>query len=682
MFILRRSAGFAYSFMSLLRAEPLKCKPTLLPLAMSALLGHVEAALLGLSEELLAESESTAVRSSTGKIVVERLEGLNRSGGGAGGSGGSDSIGATMEVESELLDASVLGDQHINVSAVSSTVADSGSSWRVCVHALNVLRLILSDAALGPDLDPFIARCAEMAVRGFRSTKWAVRNSAMMVFAAMVQRAVDNQKNESGGAKAATVQEFFQRFPSLYPFLLTELAEISGYDVQCVHGWPVNVVALPQLQPHGLKAEVATGGHANDQHPSLYPVLLLIAKLRSAVLGNCDSTSPTPSSTVTPSDKMSESASAVSASASISTTTLLSGAHNPVNISLFIPLVERCSVQKSQKVREMAARALAALIPLQSVANKVAEILEALTDDLHNYHAARRSLKSSTAAVTSSFSAAVPAFSFNDVHGRISSVYELSEGLRRHLNGIGDNRTFHAEMLLSMRTRAVDSLTRFAVTLRGPSGRELCAPVTRVLLRAIKVMVDIFGAGDCSRQLSEPANMTCTSAPLTHAAGHSAPAPLPTVRDLLVHECTIVYHRLRRLTAHDSVSGFIPPYEPVLWREALNLLTSTLLRDAVVSSGADSGCEGTQSSTSNIISLMECLDLLNHSTSEVREGVLLGIQAELLVQDQQSAVSQAVADATIDYLIDSCDIFARLVRRAREEREPPIANLTMQLLSR
>jgi Putative death-receptor fusion protein (DUF2428) len=37
VFILRRSAGFAYGFLSLLRAEPGNCEPAMLPLAMETL---------------------------------------------------------------------------------------------------------------------------------------------------------------------------------------------------------------------------------------------------------------------------------------------------------------------------------------------------------------------------------------------------------------------------------------------------------------------------------------------------------------------------------------------------------------------------------------------------------------------------------------------------------------------
>jgi hypothetical protein len=40
VFILRRSAGFAFSFLSLLRAEPKNCRPVMLPVAMTALFDY------------------------------------------------------------------------------------------------------------------------------------------------------------------------------------------------------------------------------------------------------------------------------------------------------------------------------------------------------------------------------------------------------------------------------------------------------------------------------------------------------------------------------------------------------------------------------------------------------------------------------------------------------------------
>ena len=153
--------------------------------------------------------------------------------------------------------------------------ADVSVSWKTCVHSLNILRLILLDAALGPEADAYIPQAVMYAVRGFKSELWAVRNSCMMVFSAIVQRAVDNDKKECGGAKAATAIEFFQRYPSLFPFLLNELATILDFDVQTdADIWP--------------KSVCPSGGAERSQEnytlpPTLFPILLLLSKLRCVI---------------------------------------------------------------------------------------------------------------------------------------------------------------------------------------------------------------------------------------------------------------------------------------------------------------------------------------------------------------------------------------------------------------
>ncbi|KAF0694441.1 hypothetical protein As57867_014641, partial [Aphanomyces stellatus] len=101
-FILRRSAGFASSFVALLRAEPRNAAATMLP--------HVLDTLLRL---------------------------------------------ASSETDAE----------------------------RVRVHALNILKLVAQDAVLAEDVAVYVPPMLTVAVRGFESTSWAVRNSSMMLFA-------------------------------------------------------------------------------------------------------------------------------------------------------------------------------------------------------------------------------------------------------------------------------------------------------------------------------------------------------------------------------------------------------------------------------------------------------------------------------------------------------------------
>lgn len=270
MFILRRSAGFAYSFVSLLRSEPANCKVTLLPLAMNVLLGHIERGL----------DDVEVLKGGEEGLKVEEIEKIERK---------SYSVGDSVYKE------------------------ETTGSWRICVHALNVVRMILVDAVLSPELDRYIAQAAELAVRGFQSKEWAVRNSSMMVFASVIQRSVDNDKNESGGPRAATGFEFFQRFPSLYFFLLKRLGYITGYIIECKNGWPVRVIKnelTVSADNHGR------GSHQGGLHPSLYPILLLLSKMRAAA-----------------------------------DTEEIPQLIRPTDISLFVKLVESCRGQTSQKVR-------------------------------------------------------------------------------------------------------------------------------------------------------------------------------------------------------------------------------------------------------------------------------------------------------------------------------------------
>ena len=99
-----RSAGFAYTFIALLRAEPRNVSSTLLPLALDRLL-------------LFAEEGMTA-------------------------------------------------------SPTNTSNSDNGADWSTCVHALNALRLILIDAALGAEIDVYVPRATMLAVRGFKHLQW------------------------------------------------------------------------------------------------------------------------------------------------------------------------------------------------------------------------------------------------------------------------------------------------------------------------------------------------------------------------------------------------------------------------------------------------------------------------------------------------------------------------------
>jgi hypothetical protein len=63
-------------------------------------------------------------------------------------------------------------------------------------HALNILRMVMSDASLKPTIRTFAGDCLITAFVGYSSIHWAIKNSATMTLSAAVLHFVDS-KNSS-----------------------------------------------------------------------------------------------------------------------------------------------------------------------------------------------------------------------------------------------------------------------------------------------------------------------------------------------------------------------------------------------------------------------------------------------------------------------------------------------------
>jgi hypothetical protein len=306
VFILRRSAGFAYSFLSLLRSEPANCTPTLLHEAMKALLA----------------------------IVAKGI------------ANGTSTEEANNAEESEAED------------------------WKLSVHALNVLRLIILDGAFGADLDQYIPQSLTLAFIGFQSPHWAVRNSAMMVFSATVQRAVSKEKNDCGGSTAVTAQDFFHRYSGttaansmpLFHFLIQRLDRIT----------------TPYLE----------GKFSGDLDHSLFPLLLLFAKFRATMFPV--TATEVSNSPVETNDDSSKS----------------------FDLTQFLPLFSRCAHSKVALVRSMAGRAFSTLIPITETPEMLEKLLSSLVTELEE--------KSGKVLGT------------NEIHGRLLQLLEVIQQIVKH----------------------------------------------------------------------------------------------------------------------------------------------------------------------------------------------------------------------------------------------------------
>lgn len=346
VFILRRSAGFAYSFLSLLRAEPSNCKATLLPFAMTRLL------------QIAADNTSISM---------------------------------------------------------TATADPSSEDWRMSVHALNVIRLILLDAALGGEVDVFVEDAIVLTVHGFRSPHWAVRNSCMMVFAAVLQRAIDQNKTSEAGSsvRAPTVFDFFERFPRLLQFLLDELT--------------ANIVK--QL----------------ETNLAVYPVLLLLSKLRAVLYLPSIETEGTSTSSTT--------------------------------VGRYIPVILESLQQRCAKIRLMAAKAIVAFIPITIIPTFIKAIFNDLMLDGNNL-----------------------TLNANCTHGILCCILELLRNLQRHFLTL-DIHSPDSEMDCSKFDTSESYVSRLLVDLETIVRKEMIQAISCNLTKRFVSCYPILDTWTCILEL-------------------------------------------------------------------------------------------------------------------------------------------------------------------------------------
>ena len=125
----------------------------------------------------------------------------------------------------------------------------------VRLHAFNILRALYRETKLGDNIIPYVSAGVMAAIKGFASEIWSIRNSATLLYSALIGRmfGVKKTRDDLNSKNAMSASVFFNRFKELYPFLLDTL---SG----CVSN---------------IK---------DDLSPSVFPILLLLARLNPSPL--------------------------------------------------------------------------------------------------------------------------------------------------------------------------------------------------------------------------------------------------------------------------------------------------------------------------------------------------------------------------------------------------------------
>ncbi len=119
------------------------------------------------------------------------------------------------------------------------------------VHALNILKAVFREAGVANSVMPHVADASILAVEGFASPVWAVRNSAMQLFSTLVNRMLGQKKTKDDHLNTTTAAEFFTHYPALQPFVLREVRR-----------------AVDETQSGSFML-----------HPSLFPILSVLAKM-------------------------------------------------------------------------------------------------------------------------------------------------------------------------------------------------------------------------------------------------------------------------------------------------------------------------------------------------------------------------------------------------------------------
>ncbi|KAL9233763.1 hypothetical protein vseg_008718 [Gypsophila vaccaria] len=223
--LLRRSAGIPAAFSALFLSEPQGAPKKLLPRALQWLIKVAGGSLLGQSEPVHIDGETTEILDAE-------------------------------EASTQIFDISTdLQSSKIRVEGVIPTV-----------HAFNVLKAAFNDANLATDTSGFAAEAMIISIRAFSSPHWEIRNSACLAYTALLRRMVGflNVHKRASTRHALTSLEFFHRYPSLHSFVFSELE-----------------IATELLLGGRSKSTLAS-----IVHPSLCPVLILLSRLKPSPIAS------------------------------------------------------------------------------------------------------------------------------------------------------------------------------------------------------------------------------------------------------------------------------------------------------------------------------------------------------------------------------------------------------------
>ncbi|KAN0064660.1 Phosphatidylinositol N-acetylglucosaminyltransferase GPI3 subunit [Thecaphora frezii] len=177
------------------------------------------------------------------------------------------------------------------------------------IHALNILRVLVSDGQLSQYMSPFIGQLMELTISKFSSKFWGLRNVSMMLSSSLCIRCFSSRHTNKDTKDARMpIDEFFATYANMDDFLRRTLEEKAADPSNALQG-------------------AATPAQDEQAESSVFAVLMLFSWMQAPEV---------PSATPRYSQRH----------------------------QTFAALTERCASSPTWKIREMAAKAYAAVTPL------------------------------------------------------------------------------------------------------------------------------------------------------------------------------------------------------------------------------------------------------------------------------------------------------------------------------
>ncbi|XP_063709941.1 tRNA (32-2'-O)-methyltransferase regulator THADA [Culicoides brevitarsis] len=119
-------------------------------------------------------------------------------------------------------------------------IAKQGNVPESRTHALNILRALYRCSELAQAVGQYVSEGFVVAIQGYDADSWAERNSATLLFSALMLRVFGVQRHKDSDVinirNKMTGRTFFQRYPELYDFfyeILIESRKISQAGKRC-----------------------------------------------------------------------------------------------------------------------------------------------------------------------------------------------------------------------------------------------------------------------------------------------------------------------------------------------------------------------------------------------------------------------------------------------------------------